>query len=208
MTISTIISELKRSTDQQKIRVANEGCSKNSTSENGLSTTFDLRDFGRAMLDAQKNKQEPTQQGAARRLSDDDKEAIGKLDLSPEELVDETLLNHLRNRGKFKQTYTSTDTQLEIGRKNAEKTLEQSRKSLPQTLSDFAWMIERMDEKIQECEELKEKLDHLSGEFILAAYRANHWQAMYEKSLDYLRQWHAELLKTTHLRSPGQSLRS
>lgn len=194
--------EQKRSLDQQKIQASSAESLNDSPSTNGQSTIFDLRDFGRVMCDALKNKQKPIQE-----LKEEDREAIGKLDLSPEELKDETLLGHLRSRGKFKETYTNTDARVYYALPSIKKTLNLIKENIPVLLQDIDYLIERLDEKTEECNDLKEKLDHLTSEFILAAYRANQWQAMYEKSTEYLKQWHETLIKKTHLQSPSQSLR-
>lgn len=205
MTTLTNFLEAKRSLDQQKIRACSEALLTDSNSSNGQSTTFDLKDFGRAMLDVLKKQQERIPQQPDPNA--ENRTESPKLDLSPEELKDETLLGHLRNRGKFKDTYTSTDARMNMSLDAVKKTLKAAKENAPVLHYDFDFVLELLADKTTECEELKEKLDQLSGEFILAAYRANQWQAMYEKSVEYLKTWHTELIKQTHLRSLGQSLR-
>lgn len=178
----------------------------NSDSDNGQITTCDLRDFGQAMQERLKNGQ-PLQKEPVPALSEDEQEAANRLDLDQIERADKELLGHIVKRKKLADTYTHTDTRINIAKHGIEKTRKEFTEKFPVLLHDMQFLQERLEEKCEECEELKKKFDLISDQFIVAAYRANHWERLYQRSLDSLREWHSILIKETHLKNSGNSLR-
>lgn len=199
MTILMPSLQQKLSLEQQKTPTASEAHSSGLDSTDGQTIIFSLNDFGRAILENQKSNEQHTEPIT---LSESEKEAAIGLDLSEEEARDRELLKILSERPKFKTTHTHTDARLAYSLPRMKRTVATHNVSLPVFLQDVSNIVERLEEKIEECEDLKEKLDQLSAEYVLACYRANHWNAMFELSRDKLKEWHGILIKETHLKKP------